>query len=69
MVTSIDLLEVRIFVFELLELSYFSSDFDRVCVRLHRLIRFCISDLLDFYVAVPLNPLTLSKICSRKETF
>ena len=38
MVASNGLIEVRIFIFELHELSYLISDFDRICGRLHGLI-------------------------------
>ena len=34
-------------------MSYFISDFDRVCGRLHGLIRACISESFVFNVAVP----------------
>ena len=37
MAASTGLIEVRIFIFELLLLSHFISDFARVCVRLHGL--------------------------------
>ena len=38
MAASIGLLEVRILIFRLLLLSYFTSDFDQVCGRLYGLI-------------------------------
>ena len=55
MAASIGLLEVRNLIFRLLELSYFTSDFDRVYSRLHSLLRACISNTLVFYVAVPFD--------------
>ena len=53
MAASIGLKEVRILIFGLVAHSYFISDFDRVCDRLHDLIRACISDSLAFNIAVP----------------
>ena len=38
MAASTGLLEVRILIFRLLELSYFKPDLDQVCGRLHGLI-------------------------------
>ena len=55
MAASIGLLEVRNLIFRLLELSYFTSDFNRVYSRLHSLLRACISNALVFYVAVPFD--------------
>ena len=53
MAASIGFMDVRILIFELLSLSYFISDFDQVCGRLHGLIMACISDTHAFKVAVP----------------
>ena len=45
------LIDVIILLF--IALSYFISDFDRVCGRLHGLIRACLSDSHACKVAVP----------------
>ena len=45
------------FYFETAKLSYSTSDFDQVCIRLHGLISACISDSLAFNVAVAFNDL------------
>ena len=57
MVASIGLLENRILIFGLLKLSYFTSDFDRVCDRLHGLIRVFISELMLSMLLSPLRGL------------
>ena len=49
MVASFGLIQVRLLTFELLHLSYFISDFDPVCCRLHGIIRAYLSDSLGFY--------------------
>ena len=51
MAASIGLIDVRIF--NLLYFSYFISDFDWVCGRLHGLIRPGMSDSHAFKIAVP----------------
>ena len=53
MAVSNGLLEVRSLLIGLLLLSYFTSNFDWVCGKLHGLIRACISRSLVIYVAVP----------------
>ena len=55
MAASIGLIDVRILIFKLLLHSYFISDFDQVCGRLHGLIRVCMSDSHAYEVAVPFN--------------
>ena len=55
MAASIGLSEVRFLVFELLYLSYFASDFDQVCDRLHGFISAFVSDSLSFDVAFRFN--------------
>ena len=45
------LVDVKIFIFTF---SYFISDFDRVCGRLHGLIGACMSDLIR--LLSPLSP-------------
>ena len=53
MVASIGLVVVRILIFKPLLLSYFISDSDQVCGRLHGLIRACKSGSHADMVAVP----------------
>ena len=55
MASSMGLIDVRISIFKLLKLSYFISDFDRVCGRLYGLTRACISDSHAYKFAVPLK--------------
>ena len=52
MAASIGLMGVRIFNFKL---SYFISDLNQVCGRLHGLIRACMSDSHAYKVAVTFN--------------
>ena len=40
-------------------LSYFISDFDSVCGRLHGLIRACMSDSHAYKVAVPFKDISI----------
>ena len=54
MAASKELLEVKKMKFELLSLSYFTFNFDRICGRLHGLIRACISDSLVSMLLFPL---------------
>ena len=63
MVASIGVIEVRILMFESIYFSYCISDFDRVCDRLHSLIRACMADALGFNIAIPfkLRPVNLEK--------
>ena len=65
MATSIDLLEVRILIIRLIELSYFTFAFDRVCGRLEYLLRACISRTLVFNVAVPFKGVSYIIVSSR----
>ena len=51
MAASIGLIDVRSLIFKLLYLSYFISDFDRVCGGLHGLIRACMSVSYAYKVA------------------
>ena len=53
MVASMGLIDVRILIFKLLKLSYYISDFDQVCGRLHGLIRDFMSDSHAYEVALP----------------
>ena len=55
MAASTGLKEVRILILRLLYLSYFISDFDQVCGRLHGLIRACISVALASTLPSPLT--------------
>ena len=55
MAASIGLINIRILIFQLLYYSYFLSDFDWVCGRLHGLIWACMSDSLAFNVAISFN--------------
>ena len=55
MVASIGLILVSVLLFELLYLSYFISNFDQVCYRLHGIIRVVYhSDSLAFHGAINL---------------
>ena len=53
MAASIGLIDVRILISDLLYFSYFISDFDWVCGRLHGLIRACMLDSHAYKIAVP----------------
>ena len=55
MVATISLLDGRIYIFELIYVSYFTSDFDQVRSRLHSLIMACISDSIVFNVVFALK--------------
>ena len=59
MADSIDLLEVRFFIFGLLQFYYFTFDFDRVCGRLSGLIGSCLSDSHALNVTVSFKHLCM----------
>ena len=64
MAASFGLIELRILIYRLLKLSYFLSNFDWVCGRLHDILRACISDSTGPFKSPPWDNTAVSELCS-----